>query len=58
MDMETQHAYLVASLRPTMAQRSTYPRRLWEWFIVVAPCTLGWTLLVGLAFLIRDNMAR
>ena len=58
VDMETQHAYLVASLRPTLAQRSTYPRRLWEWFIIVAPSSIAWMLLVAIAFLIRDNMAR
>ncbi|HEX8076612.1 MAG TPA: hypothetical protein VF511_02270 [Chthoniobacterales bacterium] len=57
-DLETQHAYLVTSLRPTLAQKSTYPRRLWEWLIVIAPCLLAWMVLVAIAFLVRDNMAR
>jgi capsular polysaccharide transport system permease protein len=58
VDLETQHAYLVTSLRPTLAQKSTYPRRWWEWSIVVFPCLLGWAILAAIAFLVRDNMAK
>ena len=45
-------------LKPTLAETSTYPRRWWEWSIVVGPLVLGWGLLVALAFLVRDNMAK
>jgi capsular polysaccharide transport system permease protein len=58
VDLETQHAYLVTSMRPILAQKSTYPRRWWEWSIVVFPCLLGWAIFVGIAFLIRNNMAK
>lgn len=57
-DLETQHTYLMSILRPTLAETSTYPRRWWEWSIVVVPLVLGWGLLVALAFLVRDNMAK
>lgn len=57
-DLETQHAYLVTVLPPTLAQKSTYPRRLWEWSIVVAPILIGWLLAVAIAFVVRDNMAK
>lgn len=57
-DLETQHSYLMSILRPTLAETSTYPRRWWEWSIVVVPLVLGWGLLVALAFLVRDNMAK
>lgn len=57
-DLETQHTYLMSILKPTLAETSTYPRRWWEWSIVVVPCVLGWGLLVALAFLVRDNMAK
>lgn len=57
-DLDTQHTYVVSILRPTLAETSTYPRRWWEWSIVVAPLALGWGLLAALAFLVRDNMAK
>ena len=57
-DLETQHTYLMSILKPTLAETATYPRRWWEWSIVVAPLALGWGLLVALAFLVRDNMAK
>ena len=58
VDLDTQHAYLVTSLRPTLAQKSTYPRRWWEWSIIVFPSLIGWAILAALAFLVRDNMAK
>jgi len=57
-DLETQHTYLMSILRPTLAEKSTYPRRWWEWSIVVIPLALGWGLLAALAFVVRDNMAK
>ncbi|MDE2363465.1 MAG: hypothetical protein KGM42_12370, partial [Hyphomicrobiales bacterium] len=58
VNLETQQAYLVTSLRPTLAQESTYPRRWWEWSIIVLPSLLGWAIAAAIAFLVRDNMAK
>ncbi|WP_029651104.1 hypothetical protein [Methylocystis sp. SB2] len=58
VDLETQRAYLVSFLRPTLAEKSLYPRRWIEWGIIVAPATIGWLALVAVAFLIRDHMAK
>jgi capsular polysaccharide transport system permease protein len=58
VNLETQQAYLVASLRPTLAQDSTYPRRWWEWSIVVFPSFILWAVFAAIAFLVRDNMAK
>lgn len=57
-DLEAQHTYLMSILKPTLAEKSTYPRRWWEWSIVVVPMALGWGLLAALAFVVRDNMAK
>lgn len=58
IDLERQRAYLVSFLRPTLAEKSIYPRRWLEWSIIVAPAVFGWALLVGVAFLVRDHMAK
>jgi capsular polysaccharide transport system permease protein len=58
VDLETQRAYLVSFLRPTLAEKSLYPRRWMEWAIIVAPATIGWLALVAVAFLVRDHMAK
>ncbi len=58
VDLETQRAYLVSFLRPTLAEKSLYPRRWIEWAIIVAPTTIGWLALVAVAFLVRDHMAK
>jgi capsular polysaccharide transport system permease protein len=58
IDLDRQRAYLVPFLRPTLAEKSTYPRRWLEWSIIVAPAVIGWSLLVGIAFLVRDHMAK
>ncbi|AZG77648.1 hypothetical protein [Methylocystis rosea] len=58
VDLETQRAYLVSFLRPTLAEKSLYPRRWIEWGIIVAPATIGWLALVAVAFLVRDHMAK
>lgn len=58
VNLETQQAYLVTSMRPTIAQDSTYPRRWWEWSIVVIPSLILWAIAAALAFLVRDNMAK
>lgn len=57
-DLETQHAYLVTVLPPTLAQKSTYPRRMWEWSIIIVPTIIGWLAAVAIAFVVRDNMAK
>lgn len=57
-DLETQRAYLVSFLRPTLAEKSLYPRRWIEWGIIVAPATIGWLALIAVAFLVRDHMAK
>jgi capsular polysaccharide transport system permease protein len=58
VNLETQQAYLVTSLRPTLPEEATYPRRWWEWSIIVVPSLLAWALVATVAFLIRDNMAK
>lgn len=58
IDLETQHTYLVSFLKPTLAQKSTYPRRWWEWSVIAFPCLALWGLLVALALVVRDNMAK
>jgi capsular polysaccharide transport system permease protein len=58
VDLETQHSYLAVSLRPSLAEKAMYPRRWWEWSIIVLPAIVGWALLVAIAFLVRDHMAK
>jgi capsular polysaccharide transport system permease protein len=58
IDFDRQRAYLVPFLRPTLAEKSIYPRRWIEWSIIVVPAILGWALLIGVAFLVRDHMAK
>ncbi len=58
VDLETQRAYLISFLRPTLAEKSLYPRRWIEWAIIVVPATLGWLALMAVAFLVRDHMAK
>lgn len=58
VDFESQRAYLAPFLRPTLAEKSIYPRRWLEWAIIVAPATIAWGVLVALAFLVRDHMAK
>jgi capsular polysaccharide transport system permease protein len=58
IDLERQRAYLVPFLRPTLAEKSVYPRRWLEWSIIVAPAVFAWALLAGAAFLVRDHMAK
>lgn len=58
VDLETQHSYLAVSLRPSLAEKAMYPRRWWEWSIIVIPAILGWAALIAIAFLVRDHMAK
>ncbi|MCX7899520.1 MAG: hypothetical protein N2444_05475 [Methylocystis sp.] len=58
VDLETQRAYLVPFLRPTLAEKSLYPRRWIEWSIIVVPATLGWAVLLAIALVARDHMAK
>lgn len=57
IDVDRQQTYLAVFLRPTLAEKSLYPRRWLEWSIIVIPAALGWAILVGIAFLVRDHMA-
>lgn len=58
VDLERQRAYLALFLRPTLAEKSIYPRRWLEWAIVVIPAALIWAILLGFALLTRDHMAK
>lgn len=58
MDLERQRTYLALFLRPTLAEKAIYPRRWLEWLIIAGPALLIWSLLLGLALLARDHMAR
>ena len=57
-DYESQRAYLATFLRPTLAEKSIYPRRWVEWAIIVVPASIGWAILAAIAFLVRDHMAK
>ena len=57
VDLDTQQAYLVTFLKPTLAEKSLYPKRWWNWSIIVFPALFLWFLMLGVAFLIRDYMA-
>ena len=56
LDVETQHAYLTPFLMPTLAQKAIYPKRWWNWSIIVFPALLLWFCLLGVSFLVRDHM--
>ncbi|MGE5369847.1 MAG: hypothetical protein ACM3PD_09655 [Chloroflexota bacterium] len=58
IDLERQRTYLALFLRPTLAEKAIYPRRFLEWSIIVGPAVLIWALLLGLALMARDHMAR
>ncbi len=58
LSLETRNAYLLSFLRPALAEKSTYPHRGWEWSIVVFPALFIWMLISGLAFVVRDYMAK
>lgn len=57
VETESKRSYLNAFLKPSLAQKATYPRRWWEWFIIVAPSCMAWLLVFGLMLAVRDNMA-
>lgn len=56
LDVETQHAYLTPFLAPTLAQKAIYPKRWWNWSIIVFPALILWLILLGVSFLVRDHM--
>jgi capsular polysaccharide transport system permease protein len=58
IDLERQRTYLALFLRPTLAEKAIYPRRFLEWSIIVGPAVPIWALLLGLALMARDHMAR
>lgn len=58
VEYDTRPAYFAVFLPPSAAQKSTYPRRWWEWFLIVSPALAAWGLLISLAILARDNMAK
>ena len=57
MEQESQHAYLIKVVPPLIAEKALYPRRWWNWSLIVFPSILLWSILAGLAFLVRDHMA-
>lgn len=57
IDSETRHGYLIPFMKPTLAQKSLYPRRWLNWSLITFPALLLWAVLVGLAVLVRDHMA-
>jgi capsular polysaccharide transport system permease protein len=58
VDIETQKAYLSPFIKPMLATKATYPKRMWEWFLICGPALFAWALLTGAAFLVRDYMAK
>ncbi len=58
IDLERQRTYLALFLRPTLAEKAIYPRRWLEWSIIAGPAILIWSILLALALLARDHMAR
>ena len=58
LDLETQKVYLAPFVRPMLATRATYPKRLWDWFLICGPALVAWGLIAGSAFFMRDHMAK
>jgi capsular polysaccharide transport system permease protein len=58
LDLETQKTYLAPFIKPMLATKATYPKRLWDWFLISGPALFAWSLLAGGAFLVRDHMAK
>lgn len=58
VDLDRQRTYLAPFLKPALAEKSLYPRRWLEWFIIVGPSLLLWSLLTGIGFVVRDHMAK
>ena len=56
LDVVTQRAYLTPFLVPTLAEDAIYPKRWWSWTIIVLPDVIGWLLLLGISFMVRDYM--
>ncbi len=57
VDLDSQRAYLVNFIPPSTPEKALYPKRWWGWSLIVVPAALLWSILAGLAFLVRDNMA-
>jgi capsular polysaccharide transport system permease protein len=58
LDLETQKTFLAPFIKPMLATKATYPKRWWSWFLITGPALLGWALLAGTGFLVRDYMAK
>jgi capsular polysaccharide transport system permease protein len=58
LDLETQKTFLAPFIKPMLATKATYPKRWWNWFLITGPALLGWGLLAGMGFLVRDHMAK
>ncbi|OYU46884.1 MAG: hypothetical protein CFE31_19360 [Rhizobiales bacterium PAR1] len=56
-ETETQGAYLLTFLPPTLSEEAQYPKRWLIWSVIVFPLFLLWSILVGVATLIRNHMA-
>lgn len=57
LNLETQHYYLVPFLKPTLPEKSLYPRRLWNFCLASLAVIAIWGLGASCAFLIRDHMS-
>jgi capsular polysaccharide transport system permease protein len=58
LDLDAQKAYLSSFIKPMLATKATYPKRLWSWFLISGPALLAWMLVAGGGFLVRDYMAK
>lgn len=56
LDASSQHAYLNSFVAPILADSATYPKRWWDWAIIVVPDIVIWLVLLGLSFMVRDHM--
>jgi capsular polysaccharide transport system permease protein len=57
LELEGKHVYVATFLQPVLAQEALYPRRWWEWSIVVVACLALWGSLVGIGLLVRNYIA-
>lgn len=56
-ETETQGAYLLTFLQPKLSEEAQYPKRWLIWSIIIFPAALLWSILFGIAVLVRDHMA-
>ena len=56
LDSSSQHAYLNSFVEAVLAQEAIYPKRWWDWTIIVVPDIMIWLTLVGISFAVRDHL--